>query len=296
MHIIKFRKPYYVLSAIIVLLALGALFGWGIKFGLDFTGGSSIDYSFEENAPSLAEVRAQLAEFDFLGDYSLRTVGDDDVVLRTQTLTDSQKETVTEALSSSLGAQEVRFSTVGPALGAELRTNAIVSVVVAIFFIVLFIAFAFRHVSKPVPSWKYGIITVIALVHDIIIPLGVFAAMGYFYGVEVDTLFVVALLVIIGYSINDTIVVFDRIRENLAAVSDVKKRIANFEAIIGKSLRETIARSINTSLTTILALVALYFIGGTVTQPFAIALIAGVLAGTYSSIFLASPLLVSMKK
>jgi len=296
MHIIKFRKIYYVLSAVIIGAALLAVFGWGIRFGLDFTGGSSIDYSFTEQTPSITEIRAQLADVDFLGDYSLRTIGDDSVVLRSQILTDAQKESVTAKLSESLGAQEDRFSTIGPALGAELRTNAIVSVFVAIFFIVLFIAFAFRHVSKPVPSWKYGIITVIALVHDIIIPLGVFAAMGFFFGIEVDTLFVVALLVIIGYSINDTIVVFDRIRENLAAVSDVKKRISHFEKIVGKSLREAIARSINTSFTTIVALVALYFFGGAVTQPFAVALIAGVLAGAYSSIFLAAPLLVSMKK
>jgi preprotein translocase subunit SecF len=296
MHIIKFRKIYYVLSAVITGAALLAVFGWGIRFGLDFTGGSSIDYSFEESTPSTSEVRAQLAEFDFLGDYTLRTIGDDSVVLRTQTLTDEQKEVVSSTLVKTLGAKEERFSTIGPSLGAELRTNAIVSVLVAIFFIVLFIAFAFRHVSKPVPSWKYGIITVIALAHDIIVPLGVFAAMGYFLGIEVDTLFVVALLVIIGYSINDTIVVFDRIRENLAAVPDVKKRIANFENIVGKSLNETIARSINTSLTTTIALLALYYFGGTVTQPFAVALIAGVFAGTYSSIFLAAPLLVSMKK
>jgi len=296
MHIIKFRKIYYALSLFITGAALAAVLVWGIRFGLDFTGGSSINYGFEEQAPSVAEVRAQLADVDFLADYSLRTIGENSIVLRAQTLTDAQKETVTEKLEESLGAREDSFSTIGPALGAELRTNAIISVFVAILFIVLFIAFAFRHVSKPVPSWKYGIITVIALLHDIIVPLGVFAAMGYFFGVEVDTLFVVALLVIIGYSINDTIVVFDRIRENLAAVTDVKKRVADFEKIVGKSLRETIARSINTSLTTIIALAALYYFGGTVTQPFAIALIAGVLTGAYSSIFLAAPLLVSMKK
>lgn len=296
MHIIQFRKLYYILSAIIVASALFAVFGWGIKFGIDFTGGSSIEYSFEEVAPSNAEVRAQLAEFDFLGDYSLRAVGEDGIIVRTQTLTDAEKEIVSENLLATLGAQEDRFSTIGPALGKELRTNAVISVFVAISFIVLFIAFAFRHVSKPVPSWKYGIITVIALLHDIIIPLGAFAAMGFFFGIEVDTLFVVALLVVIGYSINDTIVVFDRIRENLAAVSEEKKRISDFEKIVGKSLRETVARSINTSFTTIIALVALYIIGGTVTQPFALALIAGVLAGTWSSIFLAAPLLVSMKK
>lgn len=297
MTIIKFRKIFYSFSLILVALSIAAVAFWGIRFGLDFTGGSSIDYSFEGEVPQTQEIRAQLADIDFLGDYSLRQVGDNGIVLRSQTLTDAQKEQVTEKMVSVFpSVQEDRFSTIGPSLGKELRTKAILSVVVSVILIVLFIAFAFRHVSKPVPSWKYGIITVIALLHDIILPLGAFSVMGYFFGVEVDTLFVIALLVVIGYSINDTIVVFDRIRENLSAVTDDKKRNSDFKNIVGKSLKETISRSINTSLTTIIALLALYFFGGEVTKPFSIALIVGVLAGTYSSIFLASPLLISLKK
>jgi preprotein translocase subunit SecF len=157
------------------------------------------------------------------------------------------------------------------------------------------VAFVFRKVSKPVSSWNYGLITIITFLHDVILPIGVFAVLGHFAGVEVDTLFVVAILVVLGYSINDTIVVFDRIREKLGGI-DEAQREAKFEEVVEKSLKDTWARSVNTSLTTFLALLAIYFVGGEVTKSFALAMIVGVVCGAYSSIFISAPLLVTIKK
>jgi preprotein translocase subunit SecF len=161
-----------------------------------------------------------------------------------------------------------------------------------ILAIVLFIAYAFRKVSEPISSWKYGIVAIIALLHDVIIPTGVFAVLGHFKGFEIDTLFITALLVVLGFSVHDTIVVFDRVRENLRHASAKKP----FDQIVGESISQTFTRSINTSLTTLLALVVLYFVGGPSTQHFSLALIIGIIAGTYSSVFIGSPLLVTIWK
>jgi len=293
MWIIKNRKIFYTFSSILVAVVIGLLFTWGIRFGIDFTGGSLLELEFDGKVPTHDELYSDLESYDFLAGYSLRSSGETGEILRTKEITDEQKNTIISGLQESYSVTESRFSSIGPTLGDELKTKAILAVVLALFFIVMFIAFAFRHVSKPVSSWSYGGITVVAFLHDLIIPLGAFSIMGHFVGLEVDSLFITALLVILGYSINDTIVVFDRIRENLSGVSEELKD-KKFESVVGKSVNETISRSINTSLTTLIALTALYVYGGSVTQAFALALIVGVLAGTYSSIFLASPLLVSL--
>ena len=181
----------------------------------------------------------------------------------------------------------------GPTIGNELRSKAVVALVLVALAITLYVAFAFRHVSKPVSSWVYGLITIGVLLHDIIIPAGLFAVLGHLFGAEVDVLFVVALLVILGYSVNDTIVVFDRVREALK-INEHMGRKEDFALTVGAALQTTYARSINTSLTTLIALTALLILGASVTQYFALMLIAGILAGTYSSIFLAAPLLVAL--
>jgi preprotein translocase subunit SecF len=184
------------------------------------------------------------------------------------------------------------FDSIGPLLGAEALRKALVSIVLVIVGIVLFITFAFRKVSEPVSSWKYGLTAIIALIHDVIIPTGLFSILGHFYGYEVDTLFVTALLVILGFSVHDTIVVFDRVRENLRLSSSRK----SFPEVVGDSISQTIVRSINTSMTTLIALIVLYFVGGSTTEHFSLALIVGIAAGTYSSIFIGSALLVTIEK
>lgn len=205
-----------------------------------------------------------------------------------------EKVAVFAALSPDAAnkAIEKNFSSIGPVLGTEALRKSLVSIFFVLLAIVLFITFAFRKVSEPVSSWKYGLIAIISLAHDVIIPTGVFSVLGHFAGYEVDTLFVTALLVVLGFSVHDTIVVFDRVRENLRHAAAKKP----FAEIVGESVSQTFTRSINTSLTTLIALVVLYFAGGPSTEHFSLALIIGIAAGTYSSIFIGSPLLVTIEK
>jgi preprotein translocase subunit SecF len=206
----------------------------------------------------------------------------------------AEKAVVMNALNfnNTISPNIKSFDSIGPVLGAESLRKAIVSIILVILGIVLYITFAFRKISEPVKSWKYGIIAIISLVHDIIIPLGAFAILGHYYGYEVDTLFVTALLVILGFSIHNTIVVFDRVRENLLHSSSNKP----FALTVGESVNQTLTRSINTSLTVLIALGALYIYGGESTQHFVLALIIGILAGTYSSVCFGSSLLVTIEK
>ena len=183
--------------------------------------------------------------------------------------------------------EELSFESIGPSVGAELKKNALIAVVFVLVGISLYIAFAFRKVSRPIASWKYGLITLLTLFHDVLIPAGMLAILGQYKGVEIDTNFIVALLVVAGFSVHDTIVVFDRIRENLA----IHRGKAGFGEIINQSINQTLARSVNTSLTLILVLVALILLGPATLTYFIAALLLGTLVGTYSSIFVASPLL-----
>jgi preprotein translocase subunit SecF len=232
-----------------------------------------------------------------LGDFSLRESGEVGYILRSKNINLEQKAMVLAKIDSinEIPVVETRFSDIGPTLGKELRSQAVLAVILVALLIVMYVAFVFRKVSKPVSSWNYGLITTITFVHDVVVPIGLFSILGHFAGIEVDTLFVVAILVVLGYSINDTIVVFDRIRENLMGI-DEKQRGAKFEETVEKSLKDTWARSINTSLTTLLSLLAIYFVGGEVTKIFSLAMIAGVISGAYSSIFISAPLLVTIKK
>jgi len=232
-----------------------------------------------------------------IGGYKLQPTGENGYVLRTRDLEDSERVNLLTLLSFE-GSREVvqkRFSMVGPIIGEELKQKAYIAIVIVVLAIILFITFSFRRVSFPVSSWKYGLIAIVALVHDILIPTGAFIILGKFSGAEIDILFVTALLAILGFSVNDTIVVFDRVRENLN-LNQEKGRKESFRDTVGRSLNQTYARSINTSLTTLLVLLTLLFLGGDSTRYFALTLVIGVIAGTYSSIFLASPLLVVLNR
>lgn len=295
MWIIKNRKIFYTISALLVAASIAAVSVWGIKFGIDFTGGSILEVEFAEK-PEKTALEELVAEQDIeLGAFSLRETNETGYILRTKTITDQEKDSLILEMSAFGQVDEKRFNTIGPTLGDELRTRALASMAVVVTLITLFIAYAFRRVSKPVSSWKYGFTAILAFLHDVLMPVGLFSALGYFASVEVDTLFVVAILVVLGYSINDTIVVFDRVRENLEKYPE-NKRNQNFDKIVGKSLTQTVSRSINTSLTTLITLLAIYLLGGDTTKDFALALIAGIISGTYSSIFFAAPMLVTFHK
>lgn len=294
MSIINHRKIFFVLSAALVLGSIFIMLGFGLNFGIDFKGGSSLEVSYASVRPDFDATKASLDSLN-LGSYVLTPSGNLNYILKTRDITPAEKTTILGALSMDPAnlAKEEQFNTLGPVVGTQLKNKALLAIAIVIICIVLFITFAFRKVSTPVASWKYGLATIIALAHDVIIPTGVFVTWSHFYGGQIDLLFVTALLAILGYSVHDTIVVFDRVRENLRVDSKGKE---TFSETVGKSVTQTFGRSINTSLTIFLALAALYFIGGESTRDFAFVLLVGVIVGTYSSIFVASPLLVTLEK
>jgi preprotein translocase subunit SecF len=293
MFIVNNRKIFFVLSSILVLGSILAMFLYGLNLGIDFKGGSLLEVSYAGVRPALSEIKANLDNVG-IGNYVLTPGGDNNFILKTRDLTPTEKTVVLSAFQKDPQnpAKEEKFNSIGPVVGNQLKNKALIAIIAVVICIVLFITFAFRKVSFPVASWKYGFATIIALAHDVIIPTGVFVAWNHFHGGEIDLLFVTALLAILGYSVHDTIVVFDRVRENLRN-SNGKE---SFLETVGKSVTQTFGRSINTSLTIFLALVALYFIGGESTRDFAFVLLIGIIVGTYSSIFVASPLLVTLEK
>jgi len=373
LKIVQRRKIWFTFSLILISASIVALSVWGLKLGIDFTGGTLMEFSFKEETLNSEEIKDALKDLD-IGEVNVQFSGDDSVLLRFKDVDEdthqkiikaldiaisgeensedsessedleSEKETVEnepisgirkamaadeveitdetneveergievttsageeiniDAENIDLGAmtgineensniKEKRFDSIGPVIGNELKSTAVIAIVIALIAIVLYIGWAFRKVSRPVSSFKYGIIATITLFHDIIITLGVFAVLGHLYNVEVGISFVAALLAILGYSVNDTIVVFDRTRENL-----IRSGADDFEKVVNKSVNETLIRSLNTSFTTLLVLATLYLFGGETIKYFIIALIVGITAGTYSSIFIASPLLVTWQK
>ena len=295
MSIISHRKLFYIISGILIAASTLALALWGLNLGVDFKGGALLEVKYADTQPEKLEIEKILAPIDVYA--SVRPAGEDGYLIRLREVTEEEHRALLTALSFG-GADaviEVRFDSIGPLLGKEAALKSLLAIALVILCIVLFITYAFRKVSEPVSSWKYGLITIVALLHDVLIPVGVFAYLGHFAGVEIDTLFVTALLVVLGFSVHDTIVVFDRVRENLR-LNRAEHLHKPFEQVVGESISATIGRSINTSLTTIIALVVLYFIGPVSTQYFSLALIIGIIAGTYSSICIASPLLVTVEK
>lgn len=291
MFIINNRKIFYIISVILIGFSIFSIAKFGLNFGIDFKGGSIVEVVYQTTASTTPMTVEQIKESlhaQNIGEVVVRQAGQDGYIIRTKSLNEVERKTVI----SVLGGEVKRFDTVGPVLGDELKGKAVWSITLVLLAIVLFITYVFRQVSKPVSSWKYGTVAIVALLHDVIIPTGFFAYLGRHGGYEIDALFVTALLVILGFSIHDTIVVFDRTRENLRTASGKK----TFGQIVGESVSQTISRSINTSLTTVLALVALYIFGPETTKNFSLVLIIGILVGTYSSIFIGSPLLVTWEK
>ncbi|MBI3888848.1 protein translocase subunit SecF [Candidatus Nomurabacteria bacterium] len=291
MFIINHKKIFIGISISLVVLSLASLAVFGLKIGIDFKGGALTEVSYKVERPAQATLEKPLADLNF-GAIMLQPTGTLGYIVKSRDLNDAEHTSLLGALSENNAAPltELSFNSVGPSVGKELTRKAILAVILISLAIICFIAFAFRKVSKPISSWRYGIIAIVTLLHDVAIPVGIFVVLSHFYGAEVDSLFVVAVLTILGLSVSDTIVIFDRIRENLRNQASVAKQ--NFSEIVGKSLSQSFVRSICTSLTVILVLLSLYFFGPESTKYFALMLTAGMFFGTYSSIFLASPLLV----
>lgn len=285
-ELLKLKNLWLAISGTLVAVSIFLVATLGLNLGIDFTGGSLYEWQIEGS--DVNDVRTFFDESEL----SAKVQASDDGVflVRTETITAEQHDSLTDAAAQQFESfDELRFESIGPVIGQELKNKSFTALILLAIAIVIYVAWAFRQVSEPVASWKYGLLTIIAALHDIIIPLGVFAVLGRLIGFEIDTAFIAALLTILGYSINDTIVVFDRTRENLQRERHVSKE--EFKEIIDRSVRQTLGRSINTSFTTLLVLLAIYFFGGSTTQSFVLALMIGIVSGAYSSIFLASPLL-----
>lgn len=291
MFIVKYKKIFIGISIALASLSLLSLFVFGLNVGIDFKGGALAEVLYKESRPAQEDLNEALLGLNF-GSILLQPTGELGYIVKTRELNDSEHSLLLKALSQDgkNALTEMSFNSIGPTVGLELTRKAITAIILTSIAIVCFIAFAFRKVSKPVSSWKYGFIAIVSLLHDVIIPVGLFVILSHYYGAELDTLFVVAILTILGLSVSDTIVIFDRIRENLR--SQVSNAKINFSEMVGKSLEQSFVRSICTSLTVILVLLALFFFGPESTRYFALMLTAGMFFGTYSSIFLASPLLV----
>ena len=293
LKIIQNRKYYYIVSGALFVISIFSLIVWGLKPGLDFTGGSLMELSFEPNRPNVQEVQVTMQPLG-LGDLVTQPAGDKNVILRFKTVDEPTHQKILAALNDKFSStttnqtiKEQRFESVGPVIGKELEKRAWMAILLASLAIIIYIAFAFRKVSRPVASWKFGVSAIVALIHDITIVTGLFSILGHFAGMEIDSLFITALLTILGFSVHDTIVVFDRTRENLS-----KHYSGSFEEVVNDSVNQTITRSINTSLTVLLVLLTLYVLGGSSIKNFVLALLFGIAIGTYSSIFVASPVIV----
>jgi len=280
------KKWWFIISGIVIIPGIISLIVWGLPLGIDFKGGTLLEISFNKSVTS-QDIKQALTDSN-IKDLTIQKTGDNQVLIRTTPLDKEAELKLKSTLNEKIGeSREIRLETVGPTVSKDLTTKAILAVGLAALAIILYIAFVFRKVPKPANSWRFGICSVLALLHDLLFVIGAYSILGHFYGFEVDGMFIVALLTIMGFSVHDTIVVFDRIRENLKLHPS-----GNFEEIANRSVIQTLARSLNTSLTLVLVLLALVFLGGASIKNFVVTLLIGVIIGTYSSIFNATPLLV----
>ncbi len=287
---LKYAKFWFTVSGIILLFGIVSLSMYGLRLGIDFKGGTQDILQF--NQPfDMGKVREAL-NTQKLGNYQLQTAENNQLIIKTESLDKAKHDEVLKALETGVGSfKEIQLDTIGPVIGQELKKHAIYQLVLVSLGIVFYIGYAFRRVSKPVTSWRFGWSAVIALLHDLLFVLGFFSVLGHFKGVEVDSLFVTAMLTVLGFSVHDTIVVFDRIRENLKVYAG-----QSIDFVVNHSIAQTIVRSLNTSLTVLFVLLALLLFGGETIRYFVLALFVGIIVGTYSSIFIASPVLVLWQK
>ncbi len=284
LQIIKHRKIWLSVSAIVVLVSMIGFFAIGLRYSIDFTGGALMEFSFQDKRPSVGEITGALR--DFKVQPVIQPLGEKEMLVRLGEIDEKLHQDILARLKEKFGAvSEIRFESIGPTLGRELANKTIFAIILACLAIIAYIAFTFRQLSRPAPSWKYGVIAVVALIHDIAILTGAFVIFGILFNTEVGASFVAALLTTLGYSVNGIIVTFDRIRERLPHSPD------SFEVTANRSINETLTRTVFTTLTTLVAILPVYLFGGETIKDFMLALMIGISVGAYSSIFLASPLL-----
>ena len=286
----KYSPIYYTISGVLIIASIVCLSVFGLKFGIEFTGGSNMQIEFLENRPSNEDINKSLVDFK-LGDIVIQPTGQKGVILQFKGVDEAIHQQILAKINELSKSEEKSFQFIGPSVGQELKNKTQIAIVMVLLAITIYIAFAFRKVSRPVASWKYGVTSLIALFHDILIPLGVFAVLGKFYNVEITIPIIAALLTVLGFSVHDTIVIFDRIRENI-----LRKGMGQFKENVDLSLNQTLGRSLSTVFRPLIPLFAMYFFGGETLKYFSLALIIGITSGAYSSIFIAGPLLVSWRK
>ncbi len=295
MNIIKHRNLFFTFSFLIILPGIFALYAWGLKLGIDFEGGTLWEIKFEQQTEGKIVTAQTLSEYlQASGAEVSQTsqTGIDTILMKLKVTDDEKIKELKQKINNDFGkTQDLKLETIGPVISKELTQKAFTTTLIAILAIVTYVTWAFRKIPKPASSLSFGICTIIALIHDVIVVIGAFAILGHFANIEIDSLFITALLTVLGFSVHDTIVVFDRIRENLKKYSEY-----SFEEIVNHSVLQTFARSLNTSLTVVFVLLALLLFGGETIKTFVLALLIGVVSGTYSSIFNAAPLLVVWQK
>lgn len=288
-NFLKYKKIYYLFSTALIVSSLAFLFIFGLRFGIDFLGGSILEVSFEKR-PENQIIEAKLKDLN-LGEVVLQPTGENEVILRLKDISEETHQQIISRLGEISKIEEKRFESIGPTIGRELRQKTLTLVATSLVALLIYIAVSFRKVNFPVSSWQYGVISILTLSFDVLITVGSLALLGKFYNVQLSIPIITALLTILGYTINDKVIVFDRVRENL-----LRDRGDNFEDLVNHSLNETLGRSLSTGTCALLVLFFIFLLGGETLKYFALTLIIGILAGTYSSLFLAAPILVSWLK
>ena len=286
MKLLNYYRYFFILSLVILVFGFISLAVFGMKLGIDFKGGSVTELTFN-SLPDTNEVKTIVTN-QGIENPQVQSVGEKGIIIRTSTQDKGTHDKILAELKNKFGDYEEKsYESIGPVVGQQLARKAIYQLTLVSLGIIFYIAYAFRKVTRPVSSWQFGVAAILALLHDLFIVLGVFSILGHFFQIEIDSMFVTAMLTVLGFSVHDTIIVFDRIRENLRVYAG-----QSMEFVVNHSISQTLVRSLNTSLTVLLVLLALLLFGGVTIRYFVLALFVGIIAGTYSSIFVASPVLV----
>jgi len=285
MNFTKYFKFYNIFSCLLLFSAIFLLFAIGLNFSIDFTGGSILEIEFEKR-PENPVIQEKLKDLN-LGEITIQPTGDRGVILRIKEINEASHQEILSKLGEISNVREQRFENIGPVVGKELRQKTITLIIVSLLSLLIYITIAFSKVSRPISSWQYGVISILTLSFDVLVAIGIFTLLEKFYQVQLSVPIVTALLTILGYTINDKVIVFDRIRENI-----LKGQKKTFEETVNFSLNQTLTRSLSTGTCTLLVLLFIFFFGGDTLRYFSLILIVGIVVGTYSSLFLATPLLV----
>jgi len=285
MNFTKYFKFYNIFSCLLLFSAIFLLFAIGLNFSIDFTGGSILEIEFEKR-PENPVIQEKLRDLN-LGEITIQPTGDRGVILRIKEINEASHQEILSKLGEISNVREQRFENIGPVVGKELRQKTITLIIVSLLSLLIYITIAFSKVSRPISSWQYGVISILTLSFDVLVAIGIFTLLEKFYQVQLSVPIVTALLTILGYTINDKVIVFDRIRENI-----LKGQKKTFEETVNFSLNQTLTRSLSTGTCTLLVLLFIFFFGGETLKYFSLILIVGIVVGTYSSLFLATPLLV----